>query len=131
MICFILIHVQSQWKYHYKCYNKLKFINEDFIKLYGFTQDPNTLDYMIVMYHAKNGCLKKNLSGIVQDRWVVKLIKLDFIIGGLKIIHQQGLVHCDFHHGNILKIGSGFVLSISDLGLCRPMDRYSKKDDIY
>jgi hypothetical protein len=28
------------------------------------------------------------------------------------------MVHCDFHHGNILNTNSEFILSISDLGLC-------------
>src|ERR1043165_2498560 len=46
-------------------------------------------------------------------------------------MHQQKLVHCDFHHGNILH--EGLILSISDLGLCKPVENFqsSKKDDIY
>ncbi len=35
------------------------FMNEDIIQVYGFTLDPNTFDYIIVMYHAENGSLKK------------------------------------------------------------------------
>ena len=75
---------------------------------------------------------KKNLQNIVKDKWVIKLKKLRDIIGGLNTIHQQKLIHCDFHHGNILnRLDS---LSISDLGLCKPMEYYqltSKKNDIY
>ena len=49
---------------------------------------------------------------------MIKLIKLKSIICGLNIIHQQKMIHCDFHHGNILNSYSNSVLSISDLGLC-------------
>ncbi len=73
---------------------------------------------MIVMYHAKYGSLNKNLSNIIKDEWIDKLKKLGSIINGLNIIHQQKMVHCDFHHGNILDINFGYILSISDLGLC-------------
>src|SRR5688572_6403073 len=43
------------------------------------------------------------------------------------------MIHCDFHHGNILNIHSDSILSISDLGLSRPIEYYqsSKKNDIY
>ena len=96
----------------------LETINEDFVQLFGFTRNPNTLDYMIVMYHAENGSLKKSLPKIINDKWIVKLSKLESIIKGLDIIHQQNVIHCDFHHGNILNTNSKTILSISDLGLC-------------
>src|SRR6185369_101985 len=46
--------------------------------------------------------------------------------------HKQGLIHCDFHHGNILS-SYGSILSISDLGLCKPIEYFKSefKDDIY
>ena len=96
----------------------MKFQSDDFIQLYGFTQNPDTLDYMIVMRYAEDGSLRKNLQNIVKNKWVIKLLKLQDIISGLNKIHQQQLIHCDLHHGNILEAGSDFVLSISDLGLC-------------
>ncbi len=72
---------------------------------------------MIVMKYAKDGSLRKSLSDIVKkDIWIKKLMKLQNIISGLNTIHQQKLIHCDFHHGNILNQQYG--LSISDLGLC-------------
>ncbi|CAI2189106.1 5777_t:CDS:2, partial [Funneliformis geosporum] len=47
-------------------------------------------------------------------------------------IHQRELIHCDFHHGNILNIQNN-VLSISDLGLCKPVEYFqlTKKNEIY
>ena len=41
------------------------------------------------------------------------------IIKGLNEIHKQGLIHCDFHDGNILNHDEDQVF-ISDLGLCKP-----------
>ena len=85
------------------------------------------------MKYAEDGSLRKSLSDIVKkDIWIKKLIKLEYIIKGLEKIHQLGLIHCDFHHGNILNQKYG--LSISDLGLCKPMEYFestSKKNDIY
>src|SRR5688572_27159838 len=86
---------------------------------------------MIVMDYAKNGSLKKNLLSIVKDKWIKKLINLFTIVSGLNVMHQQKMVHCDFHHGNILKTNSGSILSIGDLGLCKPIKSLSKKNDIY
>ena len=84
------------------------------------------------MKYADDGSLRKNLQNIVKDEWIIKLKKLQNIISGLNTIHQQKLIHCDFHHGNILN--QPYCLSISDLGLCKPMEYYqstSKKNDIY
>src|SRR6266498_585569 len=89
---------------------------------------------MIVMHHAKKGSLKKILSDIVKDEWIYKLLKLSSIINGIYVIHQQEMVHCDFHHGNILDTNLYSILSISDLGLCKPIEYFqstSKKNDIY
>ncbi len=75
------------------------------------------------MKYAENGSLRKSLSDIVKnDIWIKKLMKLQNIISGLNAIHQQKLIHCDFHHGNILN--QQFGLSISDLGLCKPMEYF-------
>ena len=71
---------------------------------------------MIVMRYAENGSLRKNLQNIVKDKWIVKLLKLRDIISRLDTVHQQKLIHCDFHHGNILN--QKHIMLISDLGLC-------------
>ena len=67
---FKLIFIYLQWKYHYTCYFQLGNINKDLIQLYGFTQDPNTLDYIVVMKYAEKGSLRKNLQDIVKDKWI-------------------------------------------------------------
>ena len=85
------------------------------------------------MSYAKDSSLKKSLPKIIKDKWIVKLKKLESIIKGLNIIHQQKVIHCDFHHGNILSSYSNSILSISDLGLCKPVEYFQSefKDDIY
>ena len=52
------------------------------------------------------------------------------IIAGLKEIHRQDLIHCDFHDGNILNHKEDDIF-ISDLGLCRPIQSSLGKDNIY
>src|SRR2546423_554778 len=48
----------------------------------------------------------------------------------LESIHELNLIHGDFHNGNILC--SNYKLSlISDLGLCRPVNRSNIKNEIY
>src|SRR3954453_10149548 len=83
---------------------------------------------MVVMYYAKDGNLRKYIPKIIGKNWVYRLNKLAKIIAGLHGIHQQNLIHCDFHDGNILNL-YGFTY-ISDLGLCQSTSSF-KKDDIY
>ena len=79
------------------------------------------------MEYAENGSLRRNLQDIVKKKWIVKLNKLQEIINGLEIIHQQNLIHCDFHHGNILN--QKHSLSISDLGLCKPVEYFESRKE--
>src|SRR3954454_17149534 len=83
---------------------------------------------MVVMNYANDGNLRKCLPEIIEMTWYYKLIKLDLIITGLNRIHQQNLIHCDLHDGNILNYLQ--LAFISDLGLCQPTSSF-KKDDIY
>ncbi|RIA90145.1 kinase-like domain-containing protein [Glomus cerebriforme] len=86
------------WKYHYNCQKQ---IFSKFIQIFGITQDPYTLNYMIVMSYAKEGSLRKCLFNIVKLKWQYKLQLLKNIILGLKIIHESELVHCDLHDDSI------------------------------
>ncbi|GES99041.1 kinase-like domain-containing protein [Rhizophagus clarus] len=59
------------------------------------------------------------------------------IISGLTEIHEQYLVHCDFHDSNILNHEDKEdeevkdEVFISNLGLCQPIKSFLKKDDIF
>ncbi|POG73411.1 hypothetical protein GLOIN_2v1856072, partial [Rhizophagus irregularis DAOM 181602=DAOM 197198] len=80
----------NEWKYHYNCQRKSF---SKFIQFYGFTQDPNNLNYMIVMSYAKKGSLRKCLSNIIKFKWQDKLQLLKKIILGLQVIHESNLTH--------------------------------------
>ena len=80
------------------------------------------------MDYADDGNLRKCLSTIVKNNWSYKLYKLNTIISGLNRMHQQNLIHCDFHDGNILNYSH--LTFISDLGLCQPTSSF-KKNNIY
>ncbi|CAB5389663.1 unnamed protein product [Rhizophagus irregularis] len=68
----------KEWEYHSNCLNSY-----DIINFYGFTEDPNTSKYMVVMYYANKGNLRENLARIVENNWNQKLYMLYEIISGL------------------------------------------------
>ncbi|CAB5347617.1 unnamed protein product [Rhizophagus irregularis] len=119
----------DEWKYHYDCQKKSF---SKFIQFFGITQDPDNLNYIIVMSYAKKGSLRKCLSDIIKFKWQDKLQLLKTIILGLKVIHESNLTHGDFHDGNVLMSDNHNELFIIDLGLCKPIsDSGNKVDEIY
>ncbi|GBB88836.1 hypothetical protein RclHR1_15450001 [Rhizophagus clarus] len=115
----------NEWNYHEKCINSIRIIN-----LHGFTKNPDTSNYMVVMDYANNGNLRGNLTKLIGYSWNQRLFMLYGIISALNEIHEQNLIHCDFHDGNILNHDKDQVF-ISDLGLCRPVKSSLKKDSLY
>ncbi|CAB5366226.1 unnamed protein product [Rhizophagus irregularis] len=115
----------DEWKYHYNCQKKSF---SKFIQFFGFTQNPNNLNYAIVMSYAKKGSLRKCLSDIIKFKWQDRLLLLKKIVLGLKVIHESNLTHGDFHDGNIL-MSDNHVLFIFDLGLCKPISDLQDSDD--
>jgi serine/threonine protein kinase len=113
-----------QWRYHYNCQKKSF---SKFIQIFGFTQDPNSLNYIIVMSYAKKGSLRKCLYDINKFKWQDKLKLLKKIILGLKVIHESNLTHGDFHDGNIL-LSDNYEAYIIDLGLCKPISDLQNSD---
>ncbi|POG63167.1 kinase-like domain-containing protein [Rhizophagus irregularis DAOM 181602=DAOM 197198] len=101
----------------------------DIISLcFGITKDPKSGNFMIVMGYAKDGSLRQHLNNSFNStKWNGKLNILQKIAQGLDSIHQKGLIHRDFHCGNILK-DSNFIL-ITDLGLCRPANVKSSQNE--
>src|SRR5207249_10179555 len=70
--------------------------------------------------YAENGSLRQHLDNKFNFLdWMRKLKILKRISEGLKNIHNNGLIHQDFHCGNILSYSTGKAL-IADLGLCQP-----------
>ena len=97
--------------------------------LLGITQDPDTSNYMIVMYMAVCGSLRNNLL-VKKYNPNDKFDNLHDISKQLESIHKLNLVHGDFHNGNILT-ATNRTLLISDLGLCKPVDQTNLKNDVY
>src|SRR3954451_24799203 len=90
---------------------------------YGITKDPETNNFMIVMQYAEIGSLRQHLNNNFNSLdWKQKLHNLYCIANGLSNIHNNKLIHHDFHCGNILCYGSENDLYslITDLGLCKP-----------
>ncbi|RHZ79743.1 hypothetical protein Glove_141g46 [Diversispora epigaea] len=105
--------------------NQLMFRGKNSIAIYGITKNPAENEYMMVMNYAEYGSLRKMLNNKFKKlTWLRKSVILSSIVRGLKNIHEMGLMHKDFHSGNILNqsVNSCYI---TDFGLCKPV---SEKD---
>ena len=85
----------------------------------GITKDPETNDFMMVMQYIENGSLRQYLNNRFNLLdWGDKLHNLHSIAEGLRSIHNNKLIHHDFHCGNILSYSD--CTFITDLGFCQP-----------
>ncbi|RGB41342.1 kinase-like domain-containing protein [Rhizophagus diaphanus] len=83
---------------------------------------------MMVIEYAKDGSLRQYLNNTFNSiKWEDKLNNLKNIANGLNSIHEKGLIHHDFHCGNILKDGD--YTTITDLGLCQPANVKSSQNE--
>ncbi|POG73847.1 kinase-like domain-containing protein [Rhizophagus irregularis DAOM 181602=DAOM 197198] len=101
------------------------------VMCFGITQDPDTKDYMMVLDYYEGGNLRNTLVKGLDYK--TKISCLFCIIDGLSGIHDAGNIHKDFHSGNILHDNNYDILSISDLGMCQPVnnEEQSVKKGIY
>src|SRR3954452_25051280 len=106
-------------------------VDDDYriIKFYGITQDPENKNYVMVLEIANDGSLRKYLDKNCKLNWKSKINNLSDIISGLKVIHENGLIHRDLHAGNILKLKNNSA--ITDMGLCKPADCDLQNNHIY
>ncbi|GBC09331.1 hypothetical protein RclHR1_08780002 [Rhizophagus clarus] len=85
---------------------------------FGITQDPITNDFIIIMPYYNSGDLIHYISNDFYNiSWYTKLDKLDDIALGLSDIHELGIIHRDFHSGNIFF--SNYRAYIGDLGISK------------
>ncbi|GES91743.1 kinase-like domain-containing protein [Rhizophagus clarus] len=117
----------NEWKLHLQCHYEAFLNGTLLIPIIGITQDPDTLNYMIVLQFA-DGSLRNNLL-IKKYNPNDKFENLDGISSQLQAIHKLNLVYGDLHNGNILHIA--YYLYVSDLGLCRPDNQPNIKNEIY
>ncbi|RHZ73058.1 hypothetical protein Glove_233g47 [Diversispora epigaea] len=110
--------------------NQLKFRGKNAIAIYGITKDPTENEYMMVMDYAKYGSLRNLLNNKFESlTWRKKYNILSEIVIGLTNIHEMGLMHKDFHSGNI--VNQSLTLSyITDFGLCKPVTK-NDPENIY
>ena len=99
--------------------------NVTIVQCYGMTKDPKTNNFMMVMEYADHGSLRQHLNKNFNSlNWTQKLLHLYWIAFGLDKIHEKGLIHHDFHCGNILNNkdynNNNIYSLITDLGLCKP-----------
>ena len=105
------------------------------VQCYGITKDPKTNNFMMVMEYAQYGSLRQHLNkNFNLLNWNEKLYNLYFIANGLMTIHKKGLIHHDFHSGNILSnefgYGNHLYALITDLGFCKPANvKHSQGED--
>ncbi|RHZ78854.1 hypothetical protein Glove_155g136 [Diversispora epigaea] len=100
--------------------HQLKFRGVWAIAIYGITKNPEN-EYLMVMQYAKYGSLRKMLnSSFKKLTWNDKIKSLYYIALGLARIHETGLMHKDFHSGNIVN-ETKTSSYITDFGLCKPV----------
>src|SRR5438105_953896 len=101
------------------------------VKCYGVTQDPNSKDFMMVLFYCEDGNLRDYLNkSKYYISYGLKISNLFQISRGLLDIHNAGKVHRDFHSGNILFVGKSSIY-ISDLGLCQSENSEKKSEGNY
>ncbi|UZO16510.1 uncharacterized protein OCT59_007895 [Rhizophagus irregularis] len=91
----------NEWKLHLQCQREALSNNTSLIPLLGITQDPYTLNYMIIMPNASLGNLRNNLS-IKKENPNDKFYNLWDISKQLEAIHKLNLVHGNFYNENLL-----------------------------
>ncbi|KAG9294838.1 hypothetical protein G9A89_008530 [Geosiphon pyriformis] len=110
---------------HHRCS-----LGSGIIDCYGVSQDPETGRYVMAMRFADHGNLRRYLSQYYADlSWDEKIQLFDHVTKGLKEIHDEGLVHRDFHSGNILRHEK--LVYVTDLGMCRPVNEPEDAKKIY
>ncbi|CAB4433063.1 unnamed protein product [Rhizophagus irregularis] len=110
-----------------KTHWKLNCLQENSLKFYGISKDPETEEIIMVMQCADNGNLRNTLSiNFNNILWKEKLGYLYASAMDLSNLHKLGYFHKDFHSGNILNIGSSSY--ISDFGLSRPSNEQKSSD---
>ena len=116
-------------------YKMFKSEVSNMVPCYGISKESKTGNYIMVMKFMQESNLKEFIKKNYQELKLYddshgkdKLKFLKQIIQGLKDIHRKGLVHRDFHSGNI--IVDYDKCHITDLGLCQPVNEINK-DQVY
>ncbi|CAB4470083.1 unnamed protein product [Rhizophagus irregularis] len=105
--------------------NKLKLyleLKNIIICCYGFTQDPKTKYYYIVLKYANGRTLQQYIQNKFSLSWFKRLSILKKIAELLHNIHKTNYVHGNLHSGSILlqedDLNNKLEIYVSDLDLC-------------
>ncbi|GBB88754.1 hypothetical protein RclHR1_15340002 [Rhizophagus clarus] len=110
--------------------------DEHILQIYGISQNPDTKDFIMVLQYARGGDFVHYINNyVINWFWYERLFALESIIKGLRKIHDNDMVHRDFHTGNILSSFDEYYIQtknpisnicISDMGLCGNVNNVDK-----
>ncbi|RHZ86645.1 hypothetical protein Glove_48g84 [Diversispora epigaea] len=76
-----------------------------FTRFFGISKNPSTQNYIIVMEscdYTIHSFLSNNFNNFLKFEWDSKIDVTFQIVESLCVLHENNLVHCDLHSGNIL-----------------------------
>ncbi|GBB96584.1 hypothetical protein RclHR1_02790007 [Rhizophagus clarus] len=98
--------------------------HDNVIRFYGITKDDESNKYMLVMEYAEGGTLKNYLTNNFYNlSWKVKYNLSFQLASAVLCLHDEGIVHCDLHCGNVLIRQD--TLKLADFGLSKRIDNAS------
>ncbi|RHZ58791.1 hypothetical protein Glove_368g42 [Diversispora epigaea] len=85
-------------------------------------EDPKTKNYAFILDYAPNGDLHHFLcKNFKKVTWKKRIDLFRDIINGIKLLHDNKIIHCDLHSGNILIITNDFeVIQDWSTSNCKP-----------
>jgi serine/threonine protein kinase len=90
------------------------------ISLYGVTKHPMSNEFALVMEYGDEGDLRNYLSNQFDLlNWPLRLDILRSIFKSIADAHEEGIIHCDIHSGNILKNNHYSLTLLTDFGLSK------------
>ncbi|RIB23472.1 kinase-like domain-containing protein [Gigaspora rosea] len=98
--------------------------------LYGITKHPYTGNYMLLLEKAECDLREYLQNNDNRLTWKKRYRLLNEISQALDIIHTNGMVHRDFHPGNIL-LKANNQWTVGDLGFCGPVSDESLRNKCY
>ncbi|KLL04733.1 MAG: hypothetical protein MRERV_13c031 [Mycoplasmataceae bacterium RV_VA103A] len=96
--------------------------------LWGITYDSKTKNFVTVADYKEEGNLREYLKKQKSD-FKDKLEQIKEVVQGLDAIHNENLIHRDFHSGNLLIEDQ--CIFISDLGLSQPANYQKEEGKIF
>ncbi|EXX57913.1 polo kinase CDC5 [Rhizophagus irregularis DAOM 197198w] len=90
---------------------------------YGLTKNPSNGNYMLVMSRYDINLREYLQQNHNKLKWKERIQIINAIIGALRQIHQNNVIHRDLHSGNILFNQIVQLFKISDFGFCGPADK--------